>query len=144
MHTIVNPQQTRLFDPFDSVLTEKTRKRLLEGWPGVFRHVILALMPVDAISGHFDPAMGRPTKDLYSIAGLLLIQEFMDWTKEQALDAYSFHTNVHYALNLEPVTHDISKRTLERYLGLYVLSDARQVINPKVQNITAAQAKQRQ
>ena len=119
MHKIVNPQQTRLFDPFDSVLTEKTRKRLLDGWPGVFRHVILELMPVDAVSGHFDPTMGRPTKELYSIAGLLLIQEFMDWTKDEALDAYSFHTNVHYALNLEPVTHDISKRTLERYINLF-------------------------
>jgi hypothetical protein len=119
MQKIVNPQQTRLFDPFNSVLTEKTRKRLLDGWPGVFRHVILELMPVDAISGHFDPTMGRPTKELYSMAGLLLIQEFMDWTKDQALDAYSFSMNVHYALNLEPVTHDISKRTLERYLDLF-------------------------
>ncbi len=119
MHKIVNPQQTRLFDPFDHVLTEKTRKRLLDSWPGVFRHVILELMPVDAISGHFAPAMGRPTKELYSIAGLLLIQEFMDWTKEQSLDAYRFHMNVHYALNLEPVTHDISKRTLERYINLF-------------------------
>ena len=123
MHKIVNPQQTRLFDPFDSVLTETTRKRLLNGWPGVFRHVILELMPVDAVSEHFDPTMGRPTKELYSIAGLLLIQEFMDWTKEQALDAYSFHTNVHYALNLEPVTHDISKRTLERYINLFEEDD---------------------
>jgi len=123
MHNIVNPQQTRLFDPFDRVLTEKTRKRLLDGWPGVFRHVILELMPVEAVSEHFDPAMGRPTKELYSIAGLLLIQEFMDWTKDQALDAYSFYTNVHYALNLEPVTHDISKRTLERYIALFEEDD---------------------
>ena len=119
MHKIVNPRQTRLFDPFDSVLTEKTRKRLLNGWPGVFRHVILELMPIDALSEHFDPAVGRPTKELYSIAGLLLIQEFMDWTKDQALDAYSFSMNVHYALNLEPVAHDISKRTLERYICLF-------------------------
>ncbi len=123
MHKIVNPQQTRLFDPFNSVLTEKTRKRLLDGWPGVFRHVILELMPVDAVSGHFDPTMGRPTKELYSMAGLLLIQEFMDWTKEQALDAYSFSMNVHYALNLEPVTHDLSQRTLERYLNLFEEDD---------------------
>ena len=119
MHKIVNPQQTRLFDPFDRVLTEKTRKRLLDNWPGVFRHIILELMPIDAVSGHFDPTMGRPTKELYSMAGLLLIQEFMNWTKEQALDAYSFSMNVHYALNLEPVTHDISKRTLERYINLF-------------------------
>jgi len=119
MKKIVNPKQIQLFDPFDRVLTPKTRKRLLDGWPGVFRHIILELMPVDAVSEHFDPAMGRPTKELYSIAGLLLIQEFMDWTKDEALDAYSFNMNVHYALNLEPVTHDISKRTLERYINLF-------------------------
>jgi len=123
MQRIVNPKQTRLFDAFDSVLTEKTRKRLLDGWPGVFRHVILELMPVDAISEHFDAAMGRPTKELYSMAGLLLVQEFMDWTKDEALDAYSFSMNVHYALNLEPVTHDISKRTLERYIRLFEEND---------------------
>jgi len=123
MKKIVNPKQIQLFDPFDSVLTPKTRKRLLDGWPGVFRHIILELMPVDAVSEHFDPAMGRPTKELYSIAGLLLIQEFMDWTKDEALDAYSFNMNVHYALNLEPVTHDISKRTLERYINLFEEDD---------------------
>jgi len=123
MRKIVNPQQTRLFDPFDRVLTEKARKRLLDGWPGVFRHVILELMPVDALSEHFEPTMGRPTKELYSIAGLLLIQEFMNWTKDQALDAYTFYTNVHYALNLEPIAHDISKRTLERYIALFEEDD---------------------
>jgi len=132
MHKIVNPQQTRLFDPFDSVLTEKTRKRLLDGWPGVFRHVILELMPVDAVSGHFDPTMGRPTKELYSIAGLLLIQEFMDWTKDETLDAYSFNMNVHYALNLEPVTHDISKRTLERYINLFEEDDLAKATMDKI------------
>ena len=56
----VNPQPTRLFDPFDSVLTEKTRKRLLNAWPGAFRYVILELMPVDAVNGYFNPTMGRP------------------------------------------------------------------------------------
>ena len=119
MHNIVNPQQTRLFDPFDSVLTEKTRTRLLNNWPGVFRHVILELMPVDAISGHFEPIMGRPTKELYSMAGLLLIKEFKDWTKDESLEAYSLDMNIHYALNLEPVAHDLGMRTLERYIALF-------------------------
>jgi len=132
MYTIVNPQQARLFDPFDPVLTEKTRKRLLDGWPGVFRHVILELMPVDVISGHFDPVMGRPTKELYSMAGLILLMEWMDWTKEQALDAYSFNMDVHYGLNLEPVAHDISKRTLERYIQLFEDDDLAKVTMEKI------------
>jgi len=119
MYKIVNPQQTRLFDPFDSVLTEKTRKRLLDSWAGVFRHVILELMPVNTIAGRFHPSMGRPTKELYSMAGLLLIMEFRDWIKEEALDAYRFHLDIQYALNLEPVAHDISIRTLERYINYF-------------------------
>ena len=90
MQRIVNPKQTRLFDPFDNVLNEKTRKRLLDGWAGAFCHIILELMPVETISGHFDPDMGRPTQELYSMASLLLIKEFMDWTKQEALDACEF------------------------------------------------------
>ena len=119
MRKIVNPQQTQLFDPFDRVLTEQTRKRLLDGWPGVFRHIILELLPVEAVSVHFDATQGRPTRELYSVAGLLLIKEFMNWTKQHTLDAYSFNINVHYALNLEPVAHDLSMRTLERYIALF-------------------------
>jgi len=118
MRHIINPQQTQLFDPFDSVLTEKTRKRLLDGWQGAFRHVILELMPVDAIGGHLSSTMGRPSKEIYSIAGLLLIKEFRNWTKEEALEAYCFHMDIQYALNLEPVAHDLGMRTLERYIEL--------------------------
>jgi len=132
MHKIVNPKQTRLFDPFNNVLTEKTRKRLLDGWAGVFRHVILELMPVDAVSEHFDPAMGRPTKELYSMAGLILLMEFMDWTKDESLDAYSFHMDIHYALNLEPVTHDISMRTLERYMNLFEDDDIAKTVMSEI------------
>ena len=132
MHTIVNPQQTRLFDPFDNVLTEKTRKRLLDGWVGVFRHIILELMPVDTVSGHFSPQMGRPTKELYSMAGLLLLMEFKNWTKEDALDAYSFHMDIHYALNLEPVTHDLSMRTLERHIDLFEKDELARTIMAEV------------
>ncbi len=119
MKRIVDPLQSRMFDPFDPVLTEKTRERLLDGWPGVFRHVILELMPVNTLGEHYSPDMGRPTKELYSMAGLIFLMEFLNWTKPEALDAYSFHMDVHYALNMEPVTHDISIRSLERYIVFF-------------------------
>lgn len=128
MQRIVNPQQTRLFDPFDAVLTEKTRKCLLDDWPGIFRHIILELMPINALSGHYCPDMGRPTKELYSMAGLILLMEFKDWTKDEALGAYRFHMDVHYALNMEPVTHDLSKRTLERYIRHFEMDDLAQEV----------------
>jgi hypothetical protein len=132
MRKIVNPQQTQFFDPFDRVLTEQTRKRLLDGWPGVFRHIILQLLPVEAVGAHFDATQGRPTRELYSVAGLLLIKEFMNWTKQQTLDAYSFNINVHYALNLEPIAHDLSMRTLERYIALFEADEIAKTIMSQV------------
>jgi hypothetical protein len=132
MHNIIDPKQTRLFDSFSAVLTEQTRKRLMDGWPGIFRHVILELMPVDTISKQFDPTMGRPTKELYSMAGLLLIKEFMNWTRQEALDAYSFNINIHYALNLEPVAHDLSMRSLERYINLFEDNDLARLVMSEV------------
>jgi len=119
MQRIVNPRQTRLFDPFEAVLTPKTQQALVQGWPGVFRHVILALMPVDTLRKHFHPRWGRPTRELYSLAGLLLLKEWHHWTEEQAVHAYQFHMDVQYALNLEPRAYDLSVRTLERYLGYF-------------------------
>jgi hypothetical protein len=130
MQRIVDPRQNKLFDPYGPVLTETTRRRLLAGWPGVFRHVILELMPVDVLGGHFSPNMGRPTRELYSMAGLVLLTEFMDWTKQQALDAYSFHLDLQYALNLEPVAQDLSMRTLERYIRHFEQDDlARRIMH---------------
>ncbi len=120
MRTIRNPRQTRLFDPFDPVLTPRTRQALLEDWPGVFRHVILELMPVEVLGGAFDPSIGRPTKELYSMAGLLVLKAFMDWTEEEAVTAYRYHLNVHYALNLDPKAQDLSVRTLQRYARRFV------------------------
>ena len=119
MRRIVNPRQTRLFDPYKPVLTAANQQWLEENWPGVFRHVILELMPVGVLQKHFHPTLGRPTQELYSMAGLLLLLEWMDWTKEQAVAAYRFHMEVHHALNLEPTGHDLSVRTLERYQGYF-------------------------
>ena len=128
MRRIVDPRQTCLFDRYDPVLTEATRRRLLDSWPGVFRHVILELMPVSVLRGHFHPTMGRPTRELYSMAGLILLMECMNWTQQQAVDAYSFHLEVQYALNLEPVAQELSKRTLERYLVHFEQDDLAQQV----------------
>ena len=116
MRRIVNPQQNRLFDSFNPVLTAQTQRLLLDDWPGVFRHVILELMPVEQLGSHLHATMGRPSKELYSMAGLLLLMELMDWTKQEAMYEYCFNMAVHYALNLEPVAQDLSVRTLERYI----------------------------
>lgn len=123
MRTLRDPRQTQLFDPFDGVLTERTSRALLEDWQGLFRHVLLELMPVEALGRSFSPALGRPTKELYSMAGLLVIKAFMDWTEEETLCAYRFHLDLHYALNLAPKAEDLSLRTLQRYERLFAEND---------------------
>jgi hypothetical protein len=118
MQRIVNPRQNRLFDPYEA-LPAANQRWLEENWPGVFRHVILEQLPVETLRQHFHPHRGRPTRELYSMAGLLLLMEMFDWTKEYAVVAYRFHREVHYALNLEPTDHELSVRTVERYQDYY-------------------------
>jgi len=54
-------------------------------------------MPAGKLAEHFDPQMGRPTKELYSMAGLLFIMEFRNWTHEEAADAYMFNIDAQSA-----------------------------------------------
>lgn len=48
-----------------------------------------------------------------------ILQQGMDWARSETLNAYSFHADIQYALNLEPVAHDLSMRTLERYVNVF-------------------------
>ena len=49
MRNVNDPRQNGLFDPFASVLSPMAYRRILKGWQGTFRHVILKLMPVDVV-----------------------------------------------------------------------------------------------
>jgi hypothetical protein len=123
MRHMINPRQTGLFDPFRDILSPVAYRRIERGWQGVFRHVILELMPVETLAGEFSPTMGTPTKELYSMAGLLLIKEFMDWTTTRATEAYMFDASVQYALNLEPCGQSLCERTIERYEKIFIEND---------------------
>jgi hypothetical protein len=120
MRHIVDPQQQRLFDPFQGLIPPLGLDRIHSGWQGVFRQTLLQLMPAGKLGSHFDPAIGRPTKELYSVAGLLFLQEFQNWTIPQAVEAYLFRTDVQFALNLEPGSDEMCERTLERYRKLFI------------------------
>jgi hypothetical protein len=114
----VDPRQNRLFDPFDGVIPPVGRRIIADGWQGVFRHVILEVMPVAELGSHFSDSMGAPTKELFSMAGLVFLADFFDWTPQQAIEAYIFRSDVQYALNLEPGA-TVSTRTVERYQKLF-------------------------
>ncbi len=148
MRHIKNPRQTELCDPFEHVLSPMAATRLREGWQGVFRHAILELMPVEAVAGHFAPVMGRPSKELYSAAGLVFILEFQNWTAEQAADAYMLDVGVQYALNLTPAMQEMSSRTVERYQRIFREEEVaagifEQVTTALVESLQLCVAKQR-
>ncbi len=88
MRNMIDPRQNDLFDTYSAFLSPVAHKRLLKSWHGVFRHIILKELPVAKLAEHFGPVLGRPSTELYSIAGLLLIMEFKNWTVEEASDAY--------------------------------------------------------
>jgi len=114
----VDPRQNRLFDPFEGVIPPVGWKIIANGWQGVFRHAILEVMPVGKLANHFSDSLGAPTKELYSMAGLVFLADFFDWAPQEAIRAYIFHSDVQYALNTEPgVT--LCTRTLERYQQLF-------------------------
>ncbi len=118
MRNIADPRQQRLFDPFQGLFSAIALRILESGWQGVFRHVILEVLPVAELSQHFHPSLGAPTKELYSMAGLVFLADFHGWTAQQAAEAYMFHTDLQYALNLEPGA-EVSSRTVERYQRLF-------------------------
>ncbi len=121
MRHIVDPRQKLLFDPLEAWLTEGGGLKRIQGsWQGVFRWLILKLMPADILGGEFDPSLGRPTKELYSVSGLILIMEFMNWTQQEAADRYSLDMGIHYALNLGVACKPMSVRTIQRYRKYFV------------------------
>ena len=75
-------------------------------------------MPVGELAQHFSRELGAPTKELYSMAGLVFLTDFFGWTAQEAAEAYIFRSDVQYALNLEPGV-EVSSRTVERYQKLF-------------------------
>ena len=118
MINIQDPEQISLFDLESSFLTELAQNRLETSFYSVFRHVILSLLPAHEISSHFSADIGRPTKELYSMAGLILLKEFKNWTTNEATDAYLFDFRVQYALNIGRDNISFCERTLERYMTI--------------------------
>jgi Transposase DDE domain len=118
MRYIVDPQQNRPDNPFEGLFTPPAMRILAEGWQGLFRHVLLELLPVPKLAEYFHPTLGAPTKELYSMAGLVFLADFFGWTSQEAAQAYMFRIDVQYALNLEPPAF-VAARTVERYQKLF-------------------------
>ena len=114
MRNIKNPNQLYIFDPWEFI-TAKRRKMLEAGWPRLFQKHILPSLPVGKIPKHFDSYRGRPTKGLYAMIGVLILQQTFDLTDEQTVEQFCFSAQWHFALNItedSDVAKYLSKKTL--------------------------------
>jgi hypothetical protein len=92
-------KQQKLFDPWGH-LSPKRRQMLDQSWPGLFQKHLLPQMPVSKFSPFFNAGFGRPTKDLYTVLGVLVLKETLDLTDYEAIDQLAFNIQWHYALNI--------------------------------------------
>jgi len=88
-----------MFDPF-SHLGPKRLKMLTDSWPGLFRREVLPKLPVHLLSQHYELGMGRPTKELYAMMGVMILQQMKDLTDEETIRQFAFNTEWHYALGV--------------------------------------------
>ncbi len=99
MFHVKNHKQLNICDPWE-YLGPKRRKELDKSWPGLFRHRILQTLPVDALRKHYHESNGRPSKELYAMLGLMILQQMHDVTDEQAVEQFAFNIKWHYALDI--------------------------------------------
>ena len=121
MIKVKNPNQFNIFDPW-GFLSPKRRKILDAEWPGLFREHILPSIPIKKVIKYFDPTFGRPTKELYSMLGALILQQSFDLTDEETVQQYSYNIQWHYSLNICEET-DAAK-----YISLKTLWNNRNIV----------------
>lgn len=99
MINVKDHRQMELFDPW-AFLSPKRREKLDKDWPGLFQKHLLRELPVSEFKAVFRTGMGRPTKELHTVLGVLLFQQAMDLTDHDAADHLAYNIQWHYALNI--------------------------------------------
>ncbi len=93
-----DPNQMSFIDPLDD-FSPKRRKRLETSWAYFFRHHVLPELPVQKVFPYFS-GFGRPSKELYTSLGVLVVQQTFDTSDEETLSQLTFNEQWHYALNI--------------------------------------------
>jgi hypothetical protein len=96
-----DPRQSRLFDVVTDYLSDRQQQMAENSYAGVFRRLILKLMPVDKLGSGLSPDQNRPSVELYAISCLILLKDWFGWTDTEAVDQYNFNLKLQYALNVD-------------------------------------------
>ena len=107
-------KQYDMFNPFEH-LGPKRLALLKSSWAHLFREEILHNLPVEQLFPLFSEHVGRRTKELYAMLGIVLLQQQLDLTDEETIQQFSFNIMWHYALNISD-TSDVSSYVSSRTL----------------------------
>jgi len=111
---IKNHKQKNLFDPW-GYISPKRRAILDKSWSGLFQKEVLPCLPVKKMSAFFHKTFGRPSKELYTVLGALVLQQTFDLTDMETVEQFAFNVQWHYALNITEET-DTAKYMCPRTL----------------------------
>jgi len=135
-----NHKQGNIVDPWAQIGPK--RKKLLEGsWAKLFQQEILLKLPVESLRKHYHDWNGRPTKELYSMIGLMVLQQMHDLTDEQAMEQFCFNIKWHYALNItnpSDAASYVSPKTLWSMRDILSTEEAyNEIFDTTLQTLTA-------
>lgn len=116
--------QRQLFDPWN-YLSPKRRDMLDQSWAGFFQKEILRELPIKELASSFSKTTGRPSKELYTMLGVLVLQQSHDLTDEETIFQLAFNIQWHYALNITDESDSA------KYLSLKTLWNFRQILIEK-------------
>lgn len=104
MKNIKDLRQMNIFDPW-GYLSSKRREMLDKSWAGLFQKELLSELPVKEVASFFkDNDFGRPTKELHTVLGALVLQQMHDLTDNETVNQFAFNIQWHYALNITEET----------------------------------------
>lgn len=78
--------------------SEKKLRLLEKSWAGVFRDFVLHELPVKKMIKYYDTDYGRPSKELRSLMGTVILQQFFNLTDEETIQELAFNQQWHFAL----------------------------------------------
>ena len=99
MFHVKDNKQGYIFDPYE-YLGPKRLTGLKNSWPEIFRQEILPALPVESLRKYYHDKNGRPSKEMYSMLGLMILQQMHDLTDEKAVGDFMFDIRWRYALDV--------------------------------------------
>lgn len=106
-------------------LAPEARERLSRTWSGAFQTQVLPLLLAneERFAALYCADNGRPNWSIALRLGLCLLQEMLDLTDQEVLDAFAFDVRFQFALDVSPANAYLSRRSFVDFRSRMVRKD---------------------